>query len=140
MESDCRTSTTHSIAHLMSYLASQCQFFISTSHKVITKILSIFFQKKREKYFFQNFFHMEIFFEKKIETQINSEQWASKNMKAGSCDSMQWELDMMHRRRHVVAIRKTSKKAGKRGKKWKCANLKNLDDVIWWRKLSGNFS
>jgi len=35
---------------------------------------------------------------------------ASKNVKPGSWDSLQWALHMMHRRQGAVAIEKTAKK------------------------------
>ena len=46
---------------------------------------------------------------------------ASKNVKPGSCDSLQWALHMMHRRQGTVAIEKTAKKI-KEGKPPSCKN------------------
>ena len=46
---------------------------------------------------------------------------ASKNVKPGSCDSLQWALHMMHRRQGAVTIEKTAKK-NKEGKPPSCKN------------------
>ena len=46
---------------------------------------------------------------------------ASKNVKPGSCDSLQWALHMTHRRQGAVAIEKTAKKI-KEGKLSSCKN------------------
>ena len=46
---------------------------------------------------------------------------ASKNLKPGSWDSLQWALHKMHRRQGAVAIEKTAKK-NKEGKLSSCKN------------------
>ena len=46
---------------------------------------------------------------------------ASKNLKPGSCDSLQWALHKMHRRQGAVAIEKMAKK-NKEGKLSSCKN------------------
>ena len=80
--------------------------------------------------------NLKIFFPEIFSTRKNEKFWnwkfnysgvrASKNLKPGSWDSLQWALHIMYRRQGVVTIEKMAKKL----KKENCQVAKMVYDVI----------